>query len=74
MLNILFIGNSFTFVNDLPKMLETVAADAGIEIAATSVLKGGAYLHQFADLEHELGQRLCETYPTKKWDYIGLVR
>ena len=47
MLNILFIGNSFTFVNDLPAMLTAVAADAGVEIAASSVLKGGAYLHQF---------------------------
>ena len=72
MLNILFIGNSFTFVNDLPKMLETVAADAGVKIAASSVLKGGAYLHQFADPEHELGKRLAETYPTKNWDFIVL--
>lgn len=72
MLNILFIGNSFTFVNDLPKMLETIAADAGVEIAASSVLKGGAYLHQFADSEHELGKRLAETYPAKNWDYIVL--
>ena len=72
MLNILFIGNSFTFVNDLPAMLTTIAADAGVEIAASSVLKGGAYLHQFADPEHELGRRLAETYPTKKWDFIVL--
>ncbi len=72
MLNILFIGNSFTFVNDLPKMLEIVAADAGVEIVTTSVLKGGAYLHQFADPEHELGQRLTETYSTQNWDYIVL--
>ena len=72
MLNILFIGNSFTFVNDLPAMLTEIAADAGVEIAASSVLKGGAYLHQFADPEHELGKRLAETYPTKNWDFIVL--
>lgn len=72
MINILFIGNSFTFVNDLPKMLETVAADAEVEIATASVLKGGAYLHQFADPDHELGKRLAETYPTQNWDSIVL--
>ena len=72
MIHILFIGNSFTFVNDLPDMLETIAADAGVGLETASVLKGGAYLHQFADPEHELGQRLAETYPTKIWDYIVL--
>lgn len=72
MLNILFIGNSFTFVNDLPKMLEMLAADAGEELSTASVLRGGAYLHQFADPKNELGQRLAETYPTKNWDFIVL--
>lgn len=72
MLNILFIGNSFTFVNDLPKMLETLAANAGDEISTASVLRGGAYLHQFADPEHDLSQRLTEIYPTKTWDFIVL--
>ncbi len=72
MLNILFIGNSFTFVNDLPKMLKTLAADAGVELSTASVLRGGAYLHQFADPEHELGRQLAETYPTNPWDFIVL--
>ncbi len=72
MINILFIGNSFIFVNDLPAMLTAVASDAGVEIVTSSVLKGGAYLHQFADPEHELGKRLAETYPTKNWDFIVL--
>ena len=72
MLNILFIGNSFTFVNDLPKMLETLASDAGDKLSTASVLKGGAYLHQFADPDHELGQRLANIYPTKNWDFIVL--
>jgi len=72
MLNILFIGNSFTFVNDLPKMLESLAAGAGAELSTTSVLRGGAYLHQFADPEHDLGKQLAEIYPTKDWNFIVL--
>ncbi len=72
MLNILFIGNSFTFVNDLPKMLETLAADAGDELSTASVLRGGAYLYQFADPENDLGKRLAEIYPMKNWDFIVL--
>ena len=46
--NILFIGNSFTFVNDLPKMLETLAADTGVTITTSSVLKGGAIRNMIA--------------------------
>ena len=72
MINILFIGNSFTFVNDLPAMLTDLASKNGFEITTSSVLKGGAYLHQFADPNHELGKKLSEIYPTKKWDFIVL--
>jgi len=72
MLNILFIGNSFTFVNDLPKMLEILASGAGDKLSTASVLRGGAYLHQFADPDHDLGKWLAEIYPTNDWDFIVL--
>ncbi|MBQ7923565.1 MAG: DUF4886 domain-containing protein [Clostridia bacterium] len=72
MINILFVGNSFTFYNDLPGMLTEMAAAAGIEMSASRVLVGGAYLNQYADPDHERGKMLLETYPTKKWDYIVL--
>lgn len=72
MSNILFIGNSFTFANDLPQLLKTVASQADVDIEVGSVLRGGAYLHEFADPAHELGKRLVEYYPSKKWDYIVL--
>lgn len=72
MTNILFVGNSFTYVNELPKMLQAVATYAGEDIFAESVVRGGAYLHEFADPEHELGQKLNEMYHSRKWDYIVL--
>lgn len=70
--NILFIGNSFTFFNDLPLMLEKLTAAAGEEIHTEAVLRGGAYLHDFVNPEDEIGQKLREVYPTREWDYIVL--
>jgi hypothetical protein len=45
-LNVLFIGNSYTYVNDLPGMLSQIAATAGVPptIATSQVVQGGATL------------------------------
>jgi hypothetical protein len=46
-LRVLFIGNSYTYVNDLPRMLARIAATAGTPPAITTdqVVQGGATLH-----------------------------
>jgi len=72
MLNVLFLGNSFTFYHELPQMLAKISGTAGVEIFADSVTKGGAFLHNFTDQTHELSAQLAEVYPTRKWDYIVL--
>lgn len=72
MKNILFIGNSFTFFNDLPQMLQKLAQDTGDEFYVDSVLRGGAYLHDFANPEDEIGQKLRNVFPTRAWDYVIL--
>jgi hypothetical protein len=45
-LNVLFIGNSYTYVNDLPAMLSQIAATAGVPptISTSEVVQGGATL------------------------------
>lgn len=40
-MNILFIGNSYTYYNDMPKMLESLARAAGFYAEVASVTKGG---------------------------------
>ena len=47
-MKILFIGNSATYVNDVPKMLERLARGAGYEIETDMVVKGGFRLSQHA--------------------------
>ena len=65
---VLFIGNSFTYYNDLPKMLE-VLADG--QLFCDSVTKGGAYLRSYADSEHELGVKVLEK-AKEFWDVVIL--
>lgn len=67
-MKVLFIGNSFTFFNDLPKMLSTLS---GGTIETDEVLRGGAYLKWFADPAHELGVRVREK-AQEKWDAVIL--
>ena len=47
-LNVLFIGNSYTYVNDLPGVLSRIAATAGTapSIATAEVVQGGATLQE----------------------------
>ncbi len=72
MIKVLFIGNSFTYYNDLPAMTAELSAKAGTEILAESVTKGGWFLRKFADPEDEMGQELRRVYPREEWDYIVL--
>lgn len=72
MKRILFVGNSFTYYNDLPAMFESVAKAAGLDIEARMVTKGGWYLNRFADPQDEMGQKLREAYAQEKWDYVVL--
>ncbi len=72
MKKVLFIGNSFIFFNELPKMLEALAKEAGDELKYAEVLQGGAYLHDFLVSGSELNKRLCETYASDNWDFIIL--
>jgi len=67
-LRILWIGNSYTYVNDLPRTLTLLALAAGENRvpAITTVLKGGQFLRGHTarrDMSELLGQR---------WDYVVL--
>lgn len=72
MKRILFIGNSFTYVNDLPATLADIAGRAGFPLEVHKVVKGGWYLSRYANPEDEMGRLLREEYPKQEWDYIVL--
>ena len=72
--NILFVGNSSTFYNDMPdKIFEKMAADRGYEVKTLSLTKASHRLDQFADPNDDMGAMLEKLLQgKKKYDYVVL--
>jgi len=64
-LRVLWIGNSYTFFNDLPAMVRDIAATQGMKMSMTTVLKGGERLSG-----HLRNPRLHELLKRGGWDYV----
>lgn len=64
---ILWIGNSFTFYNDVPQMVEELGKLNGIPISTTRVLKGG---EKFSG--HLQNPELHKQLEKGGWDYVVL--
>ena len=62
---VLWIGNSYTFFNDLPAMVQNIAKTNGVKMAYTEVLKGGERLKG-----HLENPRLIELLTKGGWDYV----
>lgn len=59
-MNILFIGNSYTYFNDLPALFSALAEENGHEVNVQSVTQGGRRLHQFKDADDAYTKQLCD--------------
>jgi hypothetical protein len=55
MTKILFIGNSYTFFNDMPKIFERICIEHGKDVRADSITCGGYTLSHFVSEENEYG-------------------
>jgi len=64
---VLFIGNSYVYYNDLPPMLARLAASAGHEVRAEMVAKGGWTLEQHVASDETTGK-----IASRAWDYVIL--
>ena len=72
-MRILFIGNSFTYFNDMPQKIFPLFLDAsGIGCEVFSVTKGGCTLERFANPEDEYGRQVRELLETVKFDAVIL--
>lgn len=69
-MKVLFLGNSYTYFNDLPGMVQALAEAAGLDVRTESVTRGGAYLHQFADPDDVLFAKWQEIYAASEWDVV----
>jgi len=70
-MRILWIGNSFTYYNDLPAIFEDLAKKEGQEIQTLSITKGGWFLHRHADPKDEMGAKVAQALEAE-WDVIVL--
>ena len=59
-LKMLFIGNSATYVNDIPGTLVELAKKAGYSLEADSIVKGGATLSFHASLDTKHGESILK--------------
>lgn len=66
-LRVLWVGNSLTFFNDLPAIVQDIAATQGLKLSMTRVLKGGEQLSG-----HWNNPRLKKLLKEQRWDYIVL--
>ena len=62
---VLWIGNSYTFFNDLPAMVRDIAETKGVKMAYSEVLKGGERLKG-----HLENPRLLQLLKKGGWDYV----
>jgi hypothetical protein len=64
-LRILFIGNSYTFFNDMPQMLKTIAVSNGIKLSVSCAVNPGWTLKQ-----HLADQHTQEAIKRGGWNYV----
>jgi len=69
---VLFIGNSYTYYNDMPKIFESIAKGQGADVEVFSVTKGGYTLLQLADVNDEHGKRADDILKSEKFDVVFL--
>ncbi len=71
-IHILFIGNSSTYYNSMPKIVEGLANANGIPTEVSSITAGNYKLTQFADTTNAYHKQIAETLKKEKWDYVVL--
>ncbi|WP_434051365.1 MAG: DUF4886 domain-containing protein [Roseibium sp.] len=64
---ILFVGNSLTLRNNLPSMVQKIAASKDIKVFTTMHAKGGAQLS-----DHARDKNVKQTLDEMAWDYVIL--
>ena len=73
MTSVLFIGNSYTYYNDLPSIFADIAKTEGMDVSTTAITKGGWTLEKYCNANDEFGAKVAlELDPKNKgrFDYV----
>ncbi|MBQ4556232.1 MAG: hypothetical protein IJA60_01110 [Clostridia bacterium] len=68
--DILFIGNSFTYVSDVPANFASIAKAAGYNVNVSSITNGGHYLYEHGNINDEFGAQVHAALANNKYDYV----
>lgn len=68
----LFIGNSYTYYNEVWSFFQKISSSVGYTFEVDHVTHGGYYLDQFADIQDEYGAQVEEKLSSQKYDYVFL--
>lgn len=71
-IKILFIGNSYTYYNDMPVIFENIANAAGANVTAESITMGSHRLYMWADPADTEGAKVYEALSAQS-DYDMIV-
>lgn len=71
-MKILFIGNSYTYYNDLPKLFENLARENGIEAEVDSITVGGRRLYENLLPDDEKNSEITSLIQSKSYDVLVL--
>ncbi len=72
-IKVLFIGNSFTYYNNIPKLTEEIAKSLGYDFVSDSVTCGAHTLTKFADSEDTYGKQVySKLNSSNDYDYVIL--
>ena len=69
-LNILFLGNSLIFVNDMPSVFNNICLYQGKDVYVDSVTEGSSTMCLFASETYHLGVEFRAKLAERQWDYI----
>ena len=69
-MNILFLGNSLIFYNELPLVFDNLLKSAGISANVQSVTKGSATVSDFTDETTIVGGKALPLLKEQAWDYV----
>jgi hypothetical protein len=70
-LDILFIGNSFTYYNDMPTAyFAPICKEGGYKVNVTAITNGGHYLYEFADPNDTYGAQVKTALTNNKYDIV----
>ena len=68
----LFIGNSYTYFNEMPKIFESICREHGLDVTVDSITKGGYSLAHYLSEENPYGIAVREKIAAEHFDFIVL--